>query len=429
MDYSTMDFLYPPHFCWDKFDKNVDFSKGKFASGGYYSLYIHFPFCLSRCKFCCLFSLPCRDKKLYNEYVDLLIEEFKLYTDRIKFDCLFNVHLGGGTPTLFPVKKLLKVIKRYNPFGQINIEAISDSLDTEKIKMLKKNGIGRIMLGVQSFNQKMLKKSNRLQNNSKFFKIYSLIRKEKISVINITLIYGLPGQTLKSFLDDLKVIIRLKPESLHIYGYINTPVTIFYKEGFRRSEKESNLMHKMLIEGEKMLAKANYSRVGNDYCLNGDNRYRNQTSIRTKINKGHLALGMGAIGAFSLKNGLTVKKINTADYGKYKEAIRKGQLPIERYFLFNKEERERASLIKAYRGESLVKEGVFEKKELIKKYSSAFRYLKKKGLIKKDSNDRIIFSTKDSIIYSKIFYSPKVLNRCRKIVRDIKTSEIPDLTF
>ena len=430
-NYSTMDFIYPPHFCWDDFDNN-DFIKSDFIPGNY-TLYAHFPFCESRCKFCCLYSVACRNEKMYQEYIDLLIKELKLYTDKINIDSFQNVHFGGGSPTLFSFEKLFKVVNKRKVLGQVNIEATPDSLNKDKIKLLKDCGVERIMIGVQSFDPKILKRADRPQNNKNFFKVFSLVRKIGIPIINLTLIYGLPGQTIKSFLNDLETIIKLKPESIHIYGYMNCPTTNFYREGYRRSQKIEALKAKMMIKGEEILSKAGYSLNGNDYVLNNDSGFRNQTSLRGGPSKGHMAIGMSAIGIFYAENngGISIKKINTNSYTKYKKAIENGEFPIARYFKLDKEERERAALIMAYRGEALQKDGLLSKgkNELVKKYSSAFKYLKRKGLIKKDRDGNIIFAPEDSIIYSKAFYSPKVLNRCRELTKDIKMSEIPDLRF
>jgi len=429
--YSTMDFIYPPHFCWDKFN-NDDFIKSNFISGNY-TLYVHFPFCESRCKFCCLYSVACRNEKMYQKYIDLLIKELKLYTDRINIESFQNVHFGGGSPTLFHFEKLFKIINRRKVLGQVNIEATPDSLDKDKIKLLKDCGVERIMIGVQSFDPRVLKRADRPQNNDNFFKVFSLVRKIGIPIINLTLIYGLPGQTIKSFLDDLKTIIKLKPESIHTYGYMNTPTTNFYREGYCRSQKVEELKGRMIAKGEKILEKAGYILNGNDYVLNGDPGFRNQTSLRANKSKGHMALGISSIGVFYAENnrGVLIKKINTNSYTRYKKAIENREFPIEKYFKLDKEERARAALIMAYRGEALTKDGFLsgEKKELIKRYSSAFNYLKRKGLIKKNKDGSITFAPEDSIIYSKIFYSPKVLNRCRELVKDIKISEIPDLKF
>lgn len=193
-DYSSIDFLYPPHFCWDKFDsEEFNKVKNRFLAGNYL-LYVHFPFCRSKCKFCRQFSLASNNKKLFDNYVDLVTEELRLYTEAIDISSLANIYLGGGTPTLFPLDKFFEKLYssiNVHPLAQINVESTPESLSVRKLKMLKKMGVNRLLIGAQSLDPTVLKSINRFQRKAYFIKIYYLAKEIGIPVVNIELVAGL----------------------------------------------------------------------------------------------------------------------------------------------------------------------------------------------------------------------------------------------
>lgn len=432
-DYSSIDFMYPPHFIWDEFNQEKFSKLKKEFSSGNYALYAHFPFCQSRCKFCRQFSLAVKRKEPYEEYTDFLIRELRLYAKTINISSLLNIYFGGGTPTLFPLDRFFEALYKYthiNSIAQINVESTPESLNPMKLKSLKKWGVNRLLMGVQSLDPKVLKLINRSQRKSHFKKMFYCAEEIGIPVVNLELVAGLPGQTLKSFLNDLKTIIELKPESIHIYGYMNTPTTIFYKEHYQKSEKEEISQDKMIAEGRRMLRDANYIYRRDDYCLDDKFTSRNQAIAapdyfrRFKV-LGEISLGLSAMGSLALSNEYLLKTINTMDYRKYKKSLREGKLPIEKTFLLNKDEVSRAFVIKAYRNGFLKikKESIFSER-----YKLEVDYLKRHGKVKIESlgkDIKILFSADDALIHSKIFYSPKVLKKCREIIE----KQYPDINL
>jgi len=431
-DYSSIDFQYPPIFIWDEFN-NERFTKiKKNLSSGNYLLYAHFPFCQSKCKFCRLFSLAVNKKQLYREYTDFLIEELRLYTETINISSLVHIYLGGGTPTLFPLdiffESLHKCIQ-INPMAQINVESTPESLNYQKIKSFKKWGVNRLLIGLQSLDARVLRLINRPQQKSHFIKNYYFAKEIGIPVINLELVAGLPGQTLKSFLNDLNTIIKMKPESIHIYRYLNTPATIFYQENYRQSPKELQVQKEMMEEGKRMLRESNYFYQGDDYCLDNKSNSRNQAIARPDYFSslkalGTIGLGLSAIGSLSLNNGYLLKTVNTMDYEKYKENLRRKKFPMAKIFLRNREDKIRDFVIKCYRYGVLKREG---RKKYKIRLRPAIDYLKRQGKIKiqeQDKNIKIIFSPDNDIIHSKIFYSPKVLKKCQQILEE----QYPEIT-
>lgn len=433
-DFSSIDFQYPPIFVWDEFS-NARFAKiKKNFSPSNYPLYVHFPFCQSKCKFCRQFSLVVNKKQLYREYIDFLIKELRLYTETINISSLVHVYLGGGTPTLFPLDIFFESLHKYthiNPIAQINVESTPESLNRQKLELLKQWGVNRLLMGVQSLDPGVLRLINRPQRKSHFIKMYHFAKEIGIPVINLELVAGLPGQTLKSFLDDLNTIIRMKPESIHIYRYLNTPATIFYKENYREKQKERELQAKMMKEGKRILREANYFYQGDDYCLDNKSTSRNQAIARPDYFSRSglnvletIGLGLSAVGSLSLNDGRSLKTINTMDYGKYKENLQRKKFPITKNFLRNREDKIRDFVIRCYRY-GILEVGKGEKSKIL--FRPAMNYLKRQGKIKiqrQGKNVKIIFSPDSAIIHSKIFYSPQVLKKCQRILKE----QYPEIT-
>jgi len=423
-DYSSIDSLYPPHFCWDKFDKNkFGEIKNRFIPGNYL-LYAHFPFCRSKCKFCGVFSLSASNKNLYQEYTNLIIKELGLYNNLINISSLGHIYLGGGTPTLFPLdnffEKLYSLVN-VHPLAQINIESTPESLNSRKLKMLKKNRVSRLLIGAQSLDPSVLKLINRSQRKLHFRKICYLAKEVGIPVINVELVAGLPGQTLKSFLRDLDEVIKIKPEGIHIYGYRNSPTTIFYQKNYRPSDKEKESQEEMMKKGNEMLSGAKYFYQGDDYCLNNNSQFRNHSLASppyfSKLNMfGLISLGMSAIGHLYLRGKKSIRMINTMQHQEYKKRILKKEFPIEKTFLLDSDEQKRHSLIRAYRYGGLE---IDKDDGILKKYKAAIDYLKRQNKVKMERRGKkikLIFSPQNAMIDSKIFYSPKVIKRCKKVM-------------
>ena len=133
-------------------------------------IYIHIPFCNNICKYCD-FPKLLYDKKYINSYLDSLEKEI---INRYKGEVVKSIFIGGGTPTSLDVlelKKLLDITKLFNKEKEVefSIESNIESLDEEKIKLLKEYGVNRISLGVQSFNNDTLVELNRKHTREQVF--------------------------------------------------------------------------------------------------------------------------------------------------------------------------------------------------------------------------------------------------------------------
>ena len=431
-DFSSMDYCYPPTFIFKRFPYKNFFKKNSAdIRRGKYGLYIHFPYCAYKCIFCRQFSSAITEKALYHEYVDLIEKEIGLYAPYFRRSFLTNVYFGGGTPTLFNLEKVLKAI--YNNFKidkdfQLNIEATPDSLDRSNLVTLKKMGLTRLLIGIQSFDPRVLEAINRPTNQLAVFKkVYHLAQKANIAAVNVELIAGLPRQSMVSFIQDLKYIINLKPASIHIYMFLKTPLTVLGRKEPKFEKGDRALRDKMYDIGARILADNNYFFRGDDFSLSDKERNPQLSAAGLVKNfKGIIGLGLSAYGYIPFEN-LDIATLNTFDLQEYKEKLKAGYLPIKKYYKLGQEERLRKFLIRRYRYDNINAEllrKIFRAKgltfrELVYRFKKEFSFLERMGKLKINlEHETLVFNKEglDGFIYSKAFYSSKVLKECQQII-------------
>ena len=193
-------------------------------------VYIHIPFCKSKCLYCDYPSTT--NNRIQDKYFEYLLKEIDLvnYNGVIK-----TVFLGGGTPSYVDVKYIDKIFRNFNIMdnSEITIEANPETLNEEKLHEYYSLGINRLSMGIQTFDNGILKAMNRLYNNEIIERIYYLARRY-FSNINFDFILGLPGDNMKILEKNLKLIEKLKPD--HVSYYIfdddhDTPLKRLLEKG------------------------------------------------------------------------------------------------------------------------------------------------------------------------------------------------------
>jgi len=187
-------------------------------------LYVHVPFCRSKCDYCGFHS-EIYDDSLREAYVSHLLRELSFWGRKLKKPEVSSVFFGGGTPSLLPAADLMDITRslrknfKQTKDVEISFECNPDSVaDKEYVRALKAAGITRISLGVQSFDDRMLQLMGRRHTAMQSFTAYSMLRGAGFNNINLDLIWGLPGQRLKLWREQLKFACELKPDHLSCYG-------------------------------------------------------------------------------------------------------------------------------------------------------------------------------------------------------------------
>lgn len=194
------------------------------------SVYIHIPFCRSICSYCDF----C--KMLYNgsfviQYLNALLKEIK---DRYDGEEIKTLYIGGGTPSSLSIKDLkylFEIVRQFNltKLEEFTFECNLNDLNEELLQFLFDNGVNRLSIGIESFNEDKLKFMERFHSYQEACNIFKIIRDIGFTNVNVDLIYGIPGETLKDLKKDLELILKLNPDHISTYSLIvedNTKIGI-----------------------------------------------------------------------------------------------------------------------------------------------------------------------------------------------------------
>ena len=187
-------------------------------------LYIHIPFCKSKCIYCDFYSLPRAEDRM-DRYVSALCRQLAEIAQRTTAHTVDSVYLGGGTPSYLGEKRLrriLKTVKKHYHLSrdaEITLEANPDSAgDWRALRSLRRAGMNRLSLGVQSADDGLLRALGRPHTFAQAEEAAAAARRARIRNLSLDLIYGLPGQDLTGWKDTLERAAALEPEHLSCYG-------------------------------------------------------------------------------------------------------------------------------------------------------------------------------------------------------------------
>ena len=197
-------------------------------------LYVHIPYCDTKCAYCDFYSITRQDSRA--AFIPALIREIHSYGrepyTRNTFD---TIYFGGGTPSLLTeeeLSRILEALRQTFPLAEdseITLEANPGTIRPEKLKAFKELGVNRLSMGVQSFDDGDLKALGRLHNAGQALQSFAEARRAGFDNISLDLIFALPGQTLKRWRKNLKTLLELAPEHVSAYNLIYEPGTLFHR--------------------------------------------------------------------------------------------------------------------------------------------------------------------------------------------------------
>ena len=278
------------------------------------AVYIHIPFCKALCTYCD-FPKMLYFKKYSLSYLKSLEHEMK---SKYLGEEIETIYIGGGTPSvldlselteLFRIIKLIRLKKEY----EFTIECNVNDINEEKIRLFKENGVNRISLGVQSFNQEVLKKMNRFHDYETVKEKVELIKKYSINNINIDLIYAFPNTSLEDVQSDLELAFSLGVSHISTYSLMIEPHTLlFINKVHNIPEEKDALMYELICKEMKKHGFIHYE-ISN-FCLNG---YECKHNLTYWNNLEYYGFGLGASGYIGNKrytNTLSLDKYLMNDY-------------------------------------------------------------------------------------------------------------------
>lgn len=292
-------------------------------------LYIHIPFCESKCIYCDFYSMA-NNNHLIDKYINALLVEAVLRKNELNSETLTTVYLGGGTPSLLSITQLSKIVnglKKVFDFSEVEeftIEVNPDDVTPEYILQTKSLGINRVSMGVQTFSDEDLRFINRRHTAKQATDAIHIIKKAGIDNISIDLIYGIPGQNIEKWKNNVDTAISLSVQ--HISAY-----TLMYEEGTRLSVMRS--LGKITEVDDDVVA-AMYDYLVAQLKSNGYTHYEISNFALPGFHSRHNSsywnltpyLGLG-VAAHSFDG--TVRRFNPSNLKKYLDALGEGNLCVE----------------------------------------------------------------------------------------------------
>lgn len=300
------------------------------------ALYIHIPFCRSKCHYCD-FNSYAGKSYLVPSYVQAVIKEI----ERLPANELYSVCVGGGTPTIMEVHCFEALFSGiYKKFhlssnAEITVEANPESLTREKLKTLRREGVNRLSVGLQSTHAVYLELLGRVHTLSQFESVYGMAREEGFDNINIDLIFGIPGLSMDEWQQTLTKITGYKPEHISLYAL---------------SVEEGTQFHKNNISPDDDRAGDQYEYAVAYLAENGFNRYEISNFARPGRKSRHNSMywegreyyGVGAGASSYIKNKRTK---NISDIGAYIDTILSGRHVFEEEEIIDEQKRIREKLL------------------------------------------------------------------------------------
>ena len=201
-------------------------------------IYIHIPFCRSKCQYCDFYSLPQSDEETMDRYLKALCAHIRETGPQAPGYLVDTVYFGGGTPSYFGGDRLSAVLAAVResfavtPDAEITFEANPDSVNLKLLRRLKREGFNRISLGIQTDDDELLAALGRPHSYADAEEAVRLARKAGFRNLSVDLMFGLQNQTLHSWLSTLEHVLELKPEHISCYGLRveeNTPLSRYYQ--------------------------------------------------------------------------------------------------------------------------------------------------------------------------------------------------------
>ncbi|SDF75711.1 radical SAM family heme chaperone HemW [Desulfovibrio legallii] len=300
-------------------------------------VYIHVPFCRTRCRYCAFYSSPlgrgvtAAASPAVRDYVDTLLMELALWGDRLGGSPVETVFFGGGTPSLLPPRIIGVVLERLAkyfklaPKAEVTLEANPESLrGGHTAAQFLSAGVNRLSIGLQSMDETQLRLLGRAHKAADSLHSVFLAREAGCANINVDLMWGLPGQSVRHWLQTLKDVFRMTPDHISAYGLTLEPGTALeadVEEG-RLSlppERDQNIM---FMEGAALLEQHGYLH----YEISNFARMGFQCRHNLGYWEGADYLGLGPSATSTIQNR---RWTNPAGQNAWNTRVRQGSLDAE----------------------------------------------------------------------------------------------------
>ncbi|NBI41959.1 oxygen-independent coproporphyrinogen III oxidase [[Haemophilus] felis] len=350
---------YPTALEFNESYSNVDFIQ---AAKRYperpLSLYVHIPFCHKLCYFCACNKVITRHQHKADIYLDFLEKEIEMRSPLFKNRLVTQIHWGGGTPTYLNESqsaRLMTMLRKHfsiSPEAEISIEIDPREIELSMLDHLRHLGFNRMSMGVQDFNKEVQKAVNREQDETFIEALLQRARTLGFQSTNLDLIYGLPLQSVESFMFTLQKVIELNPDRLSVFNYAHLPSRFAGQAKIKDAmlpapETKLSILQNMI----ELLGSAGYQFIGMDHFAKPDDElaiaqqkgvlHRNFQGYTTQEECDLLGLGVSAISLL----GDTYAQ-NQKELKHYYQALDDTGIALHKGFVMSQEDCLRRDVIK-----------------------------------------------------------------------------------
>ena len=360
------------------------------------SFYLHIPFCSQLCYYCGCNTHITKDRNSILSYVEILKKEIFLYKNVLSKDRhISQIHWGGGTPDYLDFKSIKEIMQIFRDNfnfiedAEIAMECHPAHLNFDYLEELVDLGFNRLSIGIQDFDETVLKNVNRALPNMSAEEIVHFLHKKNVSV-NLDFVYGLPGQTPESFRQTIEKAVTISPDRLALFSYAHVPWVKPHQKLLEQFHLPNAEYKTAMFEAAyTLLTESGYVSIGLDHfakpndelniALNNKSLSRNFQGYCTRQTTGQVyALGVSGIG--QLSSGYLQ---NTKDINSYSKSVEKGMFPFEKAYFLNEKEKLIGAIITEIMANRFISFDEFEKKfkisyeEILRKTGLDFNKLKK----------------------------------------------------
>lgn len=352
--------VYPPFSAWVREGvPALHDALQRRAAGKPLGLYVHLPFCQKKCDYCYYLSYIAQPAAVVDHYLDVMVREMALYAEHpgIQERPVSFVYFGGGTPSTLSSGQVTRLIERLrraascDDVKEVTFECAPRSIRPEFLVTLRQLGVTRVSMGVQSFDNELLKLNGRVHLAQDVVRSFELLREAGFASINLDLMCGLMGETEDTWRESIRRVIELSPESVTIYQTEiphNTQLYRDFKAGALPAPPVSwDTKRARLNEGFRELESTGYTVISAYNAVKDPARHRLLYQDYLWRGADMLGLGVASFGYFA-----GVHAQNETGLESYESTIQQGHLPLKRaYKLTSREQMIREFVLQLKFGE------------------------------------------------------------------------------
>ena len=307
---------------------------------GELGLYIHIPFCLSKCRYCDFCSFPHPKPEIVEKYLSALYCEIEEYRDKYREYNVNTVYFGGGTPTLLDAKQLCMLLCKLRECfnidenAEITAECNPKTADLEYFRTIRTAGINRLSVGVQSMDDSELKMLGRLHSSADAKKCFADAKSAGFTNISADIMFALPSQSKETLLSTVSQVCELEPSHISLYGLKIEEGTYFGRHKDTLKLPDEDTEYDMYLSCKKELESHGFTRYEiSNFAKNGQYSRHN---LKYWHREDYLGLGVAAhscIGSNRFSNTTDIEKYCRGDRQETSDTISKNDILCEKVML------------------------------------------------------------------------------------------------